>query len=168
MSEILERGVFLNCLLDQTEVSWEVEAEMIRCHDAALRLALETANAEVARHVRERALLMDWAIDKDGTGCDGCHGSTAGGQDLMLLCQPCGEKWRALKAAPPADAATEAVREAIEAATELLYSVRSARKGSIGSIDNTYLPQIGREWLKPIEERIEAGAKALAARGGAS
>ena len=72
-----------------------------------LRLALETANAEVARHVRERALLMDWAIDKDGTGCDGCHGSTAGDQDLMLLCQPCGEKWRALKAAPPADAATE-------------------------------------------------------------
>ena len=71
--------------------------EMVR-----LRLALETATrerdearAEVARHVRERALLMNWATDKDGTGCDGCHGTTAGDQDLMLLCQSCGETARA-------------------------------------------------------------------------
>jgi hypothetical protein len=27
MSDILERGVFLNCLLDQTEAPWEIDAE---------------------------------------------------------------------------------------------------------------------------------------------
>jgi len=71
----------------------------------------DEARAEVAKHVRERALLMNWATDKDGNGCDGCHGSTAGDQNLMLLCQSCGEKYASLSRARETDGA---VREAAE------------------------------------------------------
>ena len=46
MSEILERSVFMHCLLEQTEAPWQVEVEMVLRHDAALRLALEAATRE--------------------------------------------------------------------------------------------------------------------------
>jgi hypothetical protein len=45
MSEILSRAVFETCLADQTEAPWEEEVRMILAHDAALRLALDTATS---------------------------------------------------------------------------------------------------------------------------
>ena len=66
-----------------------------------------------------------------------------------------------LRSTPPPP--SDAVPEAVMAGAELLSAVRGAPTGSIGAIDNTYLPQIGREWLRPIEERIDAGVSALAA-----
>ena len=67
MSEILERGVFLNCLLDQTEVPWEVEAEMIRCHDAALRLALAAATRE---RDEANSMFRDYALATQTIGTE--------------------------------------------------------------------------------------------------
>ena len=64
MSEILERGVFLNCLHSQTEAARREEISLIESHDAALRTALATAERErdEARAEAERlvALVQGW------------------------------------------------------------------------------------------------------------
>ena len=101
MSEILERGVFLNCLLDQAEAPWEVEAEMIRAHDAALRLALETATreAEEERRTAEAAVKFLGRIAEVTWEA----GLPSGDREQTL------KNVRAL--ASPADAAREAARE---------------------------------------------------------
>ena len=54
MSEILERGVFLNCLLDQTEAPWQVEVEMVLRHDAALRAEVESLRERLDKEEEER------------------------------------------------------------------------------------------------------------------
>ena len=67
MSEILERSVFMDCLLDQTEAPWQVEVEMVLRHDAALRLALEAATRE---RDEANSMFRDYALATQTIGTE--------------------------------------------------------------------------------------------------
>ena len=49
------------------------------------------------------------------------------------------------------DVAVEAIRDDV---LILLHEIQSSQKGSIGSIDNTYLPQMSRRNIDAMEKRI--------------
>lgn len=59
MTEIMHRTVFETCLADQTEAPWEEEVRLILAHDAALRLALATANRERDEYAQSRVAVWE-------------------------------------------------------------------------------------------------------------
>lgn len=154
MKEILERGVFLNCLLDQTEAPWEVEAEMIRCHDAALRLALAEAQLENAierdkREAAEIALAEDRCVCLCGCPISEHEGRMEDGEQCEHEDHEC------IRVAPAVLEIVGRVRLALETATR----ERDEAVRKLAEAEETYCREHDRLALAPPPEAEKKGGE---------
>ena len=57
------------------------------------------------------------------------------------------------------EAENERLRNALILALVEIQHIRGSRKGSIGSIDNVYLPQLNCEHINTLENQLQAALK---------